>query len=78
MPYTAPQQQVMEKVWELLREHFDSVVLLVDTENSEGTDRVFEMRWHGGVTTSIGLCERGRARIERHAMECDPDDPENE
>jgi hypothetical protein len=49
-------------------------VIALDTENSEGTDRVFAINFSGGVTQSIGLFQRGLIRMQKHALEVEPDE----
>jgi hypothetical protein len=74
MPLTASQNDALHKATDLLKEHFDCSVIALDTENSEGTDRVFAIQFQGGVTQAIGLFERGSARMKKHALECEPDE----
>jgi hypothetical protein len=74
MPLTAAQNEALNRATELLKEHFDCSVIALDTENSEGTDRVFAINFSGGVTQSIGLFQRGLIRMQKHALEVEPDE----
>lgn len=60
---TQAQIEARDRAWEMLREHFDCVILAYDTEVAEGADRCFEANYHGGITAAIGLCERAKLRM---------------
>lgn len=60
---TQPQQEAWTKATELLKEHFDAFLLVIDTEAADNTDRLFDAMWHGGLSTAIGLAERVRVRL---------------
>lgn len=64
---TPAQKQARDKAWEILKEHFDSAVLIFDTEVKEGTDRAFQANFDGGITMAIGLCDRARMRFSQMA-----------
>lgn len=53
---TLAQQEALQQAWSLLQEHFDSAVLIYDTEVAEGTDRVYEGLRHGSLAGAIGMC----------------------
>lgn len=57
---TDAQKSAKDKVWDIIKEHFDHAVLLIETEAEEDTDRIFICNYHSGITTAIGLCERGK------------------
>jgi hypothetical protein len=52
---TDAQQQVLQKVHDLLGEHFEHVVLIV---GSYDEDKRYSTsgHWHGGLAPAIGLC----------------------
>lgn len=60
---TEAQADALEKAWDLLREHFDCVVVTFDTEATSGTDRLFHGYFHGGITNALGLCKRMENRL---------------
>jgi hypothetical protein len=66
---TPAQMGALDKAWDMLEEHFDHVLLLIDTEAPEGEDRVFQCGYHGGITAAIGLCERAKIQIVEEIKE---------
>lgn len=70
---TNAQQEAWTKSTELLKEHFDTFVLIIDTEAPENLDRLFDAMWHGGGSTvGIGLCERAKHRMLSRSNISDP------
>lgn len=61
---TAKQDEVWEKVNELLKEHFDHYIIVMDTEAPDCLDRLFNAEWHGGLTVAIGLVARAEHRLK--------------
>lgn len=45
----------MNEVWNKLKEHFDSVILAIETECPQSTDKFRDGYWHGGASVSLGL-----------------------
>lgn len=66
---TDAQVGARDKAWELLKEHFEHVIVCYDTEVVDGTDRAFECNYHGGITTAIGLCERAKMDMKERGKE---------
>lgn len=61
---TEAQKQTLEKIHELIREHFDAGVVIVETDTEDekkGEDR--EIGWHGGITRAVGLCKIAELRF---------------
>jgi hypothetical protein len=54
---TGAQNEAINKAWELLREHFEAVIIAYDTEAVTGTDRCQSWNYHGGLLRAIGLAE---------------------
>lgn len=69
---TPAQKQTLEKVNELLREHFTAAVLVTQAELGDREDAI-GVSWHGGYPTSIGLLELAKLRVWRG--EVDPGEP---
>lgn len=62
---TPAQQQALEKAWDLLCEHFERVLLVVDFEiehNGKLADQHSGF-WHGGALAAIGAAEYAKQRI---------------
>jgi hypothetical protein len=53
---TEVQQQMIEKAFELLSEHFDHVVIAVGTYD-EDKQYTTNATYYGGVAPAIGLCK---------------------
>lgn len=60
---TDSQWNALNKAWEMLKEHFDHVIIAYDTEAREGTDRITEVNYHGGTTSAIGLAEKAKYKL---------------
>lgn len=61
---TPIQAEVLNKVNEMLKEHFDNSVVIVDTEGAKNCDRLFNASWNGGgLTNALGLVERMKHRL---------------
>lgn len=62
---TAKQREVLDHVHELLSEHFDGAVYVVDYD--EGTEHEVSSGYNGGIAMAMGLCqhqiERLKARV---------------
>ena len=71
---TPAQEEARDKAWDMLKEHFENVIIAYDTEVSEGTDRFFEFNWWGSPSMAIGLCERSKLRmLKKIEQENDPE-----
>lgn len=61
------QQQALERAYELLGEHFDSVVIIVASEHietgEEQTSEAKELLFKGGYAASLGLVTYAQHRI---------------
>lgn len=77
-PMSPAQREAMQKAWDLLTEHFERVLLVIDFE-VEGEDGkrqdAHQGFWHGGALASVGMAEYAKDRI----MSCrerdnEPDD----
>jgi hypothetical protein len=61
--FTTSQKAAYEKARELLHEHFEFVIIALETEVEDGTDRAFDGSWKGGLSACIGLSERFKNRL---------------
>lgn len=52
---TPVQEAILNEIWAKLKEHFDSVVLAIETETPDSTDKFRDGYWHGGASVSLGL-----------------------
>lgn len=64
---TPAQRAAISKAWDLLGEHFDRVLLVVDWETNDGCD-AHEGYWHGGSLPAVGLAEFAKDRILRSRL----------
>jgi hypothetical protein len=71
-PMTEAQQQMIDKAFEMLSEHFDHVVIAVGTYD-EDKQYTTTASYYGGVAPAIGLCKLYEKRwIKEHLW--GPDD----
>lgn len=64
------QEQVLRRVDDLLREHFEAAVVMVQTFSGENdTDEENLGQFHGGVATVLGLLEIARMRQLKYVDE---------
>ena len=71
---TEAQQQIIDKAFEMLSEHFDHVVIAVGTSD-EDKQYTTTASYYGGVAPAIGLCKLYEKRwIKEHLW--GPDDEE--
>lgn len=61
--FSEAQKEAYAKARELLHEHFEFVIICVESEVQDGTDRAFDGSWKGGITAGIGLAERMKIRL---------------
>ena len=59
---TQAQDDAIKKAWDLLTEHFDRVLVVVDTETPEREDG-HEVWWHGGYLAGLGAAEWAKVRM---------------
>ena len=81
--FTPAQREAVEKAWDLLTEHFDRVLLIVDyeTRDAHGNCDAHEGFWHGGSLAALGMCEYARDRIlntGRKLRENPPSEPDGD
>lgn len=76
-PFTKPQREAIEKAWDILCEHFERVLVVVDTDVEERDGKpedAHEGYWHGGSMAAIGMADFAREIIlssgRRH---CEPE-----
>lgn len=78
-PMSKPQRESLQKAWDILTEHFDHVLLVIDFECPDeegGTANAHEGYWHGGSMAAIGLAEFAKARLMRSGKTFnDPEEP---
>lgn len=67
---TDAQEAALDKAWDLIKEHFDNAVLIIETEveQSNTPDNFFVTSYHGGVSLCIGLMERAKHRLIQKAL----------
>ena len=56
------QTEKLEQAWDILTEHFDRVLLVVDHETPDRTD-TSKVYWHGGYMSAIGMARYCEAMI---------------
>lgn len=65
-PMTAAQQDAIKKAWDLLSEHFERCLLVVDWDidapNGE-SETAHTGYWHGGSIAAVGLAEFAKQRL---------------
>lgn len=76
-PLSPAQRQAVQKAWDILGEHFDRVLLVIDTEvEGEGgrRDDAHEGFWHGGSMAAIGMAEFAKDRVmASRSRDCEPE-----
>ena len=66
---TEAQKECLDKVENLLGEHFDSYVVCVDNADiNDAGDHYTGGIWHGGHAMAAGLCELQKARIVHDSL----------
>jgi hypothetical protein len=58
---TVAQEEVLDRVSELLREHFEGYVLSVVDETDEG--KLAQIQYHGGLLQAIGLARASEQKL---------------
>ena len=71
-PMNQPQQETIDRVFELLSEHFDHVVIAVGTYD-EDKQYTTAASFTGGVAAAIGLCKLYEAKWTKEHL-WGPDD----
>lgn len=68
--FTPAQEQAMEKVYDILREHFDASVFAVvtDIEATDGQE-VNTIYWHGGRIRALGLAHLATHKLTVRASD---------
>lgn len=67
-PMSPAQRQAAQKAWDILTEHFDRVLLVVDWEIEEQSPEgkaqdAHEGFWAGGSLSAVGMAEYAKDRI---------------
>lgn len=79
---TKPQRDALKRAWDILTEHFDRVLLVVDADldSEDGPLRDYhQCFWHGGSMSAIGLSEFAKLGIlATKSRENPPDDPDHD
>lgn len=72
---TEAQDAAIKKAWDILTEHFDRVLVVVDFELSECKADAHECWWHGGSLSSVGMAMFAQTTIlnSKH-RDNDPDE----
>lgn len=65
---TAAQEEALAKADALLREHFESSVIIAETLDEDGENHAFNLNYDGGLTYCIGMCARAQARLTQKAL----------
>ncbi len=62
--HTQAQKEALTKAWDLITEHFDRAVLLINTDKlSDDQETTTCYYWRGGVLSAIGLMEVAKQRL---------------
>lgn len=78
--FTQAQEAALARAQDILREHFDTSVILVLTDNvndDSGTTEVSTMLWSGGKMSSLGLLENYRRKLLSTTADRDGEDDDN-
>ena len=69
--FTPAQEEALRKAYDLLGEHFDRVVMIVDTEvdgqTSDPGDAT-DITWKGGFMAAMGMIHYAHARLTKVAF----------
>lgn len=72
---TPAQEEALKKAWDILGEHFDRVLLVVDTETPQGQQDAHAVFWQGGALPAIGMASYAHQRLlERNNRNHEPTD----
>ena len=71
--FTQAQRDVLDKVHELLSEHFEGAVYVVQADLDSETPNAIWGGWIGGLPLGIGLCDVQAAKMRRRLVEPPPD-----
>lgn len=67
---TEAQEQAIEKIVHLMREHFNAGVLIVEArEVGDGKEDARQFLWHGGISTALGLNRMLDAKLCKKSVE---------
>lgn len=58
---TQAQQDAVKRAGDIILEHFDSGVLIVEASMDDGDER--ELWWHGGLSSAVGLTTIAKIRL---------------
>lgn len=61
---TEAQREAIQKAWDLLSEHYDHVLVILDWR-TEQDDDAHVAYWHGGALCALGMAEFAREGIQR-------------
>lgn len=70
---TEAQEDTLEKIQAMLREHFDCAVLAVAFDVTDDTNEFPEVIWHGGYLPCLALSYKAHQHIDE-ASERDDDE----
>jgi len=59
---TPSQDDAVKKAWDLISEHFDRALLVVDVECEDGDDG-HQVFWHGGFLAGLGAAEYAKHHL---------------
>lgn len=60
---TQAQSEAIVTILALCREHFDTALFAFETEEKDGTSKIFNVMYNGGLTTCLGLSDRSRHQL---------------
>lgn len=67
---TEPQRDALNRIEQIMREHFTTGVIIVEGEITNRDDAAdIETIYHGGYAASIGLLELGKLYVWRHGRD---------
>ncbi len=62
--FTQAQQEALQKVFEIIGEHFDGALVVVNSEADDGQSRsITNIFWTGGYLAALGMTEAARQFI---------------
>lgn len=71
--FTPAQEKALADAWTLLGEHFDTVLLCIETEHETEHVNVSTTFWRGSLMAAIGLATDGQFKLlHRKAVRLDP------
>lgn len=72
--FTEAQSQAVDRIQDIMREHFTAGVLIVECSEVEDKKDGRQFVWHGGISTALGLTRMLDAKLRKRAIEIEDEE----